>query len=253
MGGKIDALARCLLGAALFFALYVRAFGSIPAAMGLAFVSCALGRHLGNGLRERLPRAPWTRRRELRKRALACLEAWAMLPDAELRGAVENALAALYPDAAGSELVVLPRTAACPPLDCGECLALWRARRGEERLLIVCTGDADPRAQAFVRTLENPAVRLLERAQLAEGLARLPRLLPEKPVAAAPRSGVCRLRLLSLLKVPRARAARCLASGLGLLLGYALLGRGLYLAGGLGLILLAGLALRRKRLPERLF
>ena len=253
MGRLIDRILLNALGAALCYLVYVNAFGSVPLACALAFVSMLLTRRAAAGARKWAASLPWTRRREAGKRATVWLEALARLPEGEARAAVEALLEGLYPGGLeGVALELAQRPTACPPLNAAELYSRWQGHRADARLLVVCTGKAEAGAFALAESLTDPPARLLDGDSLRAALARHSELLPPEDPSPSKRRSASKLPF-RLPLVPRERIPRCLLTGLGLVLGYALLGHPLYLLAGLALLLLSGLALRRKRAPARLF
>ena len=248
MGKIIDRVIGRTLTAVAFYLIYVNAFGSIPLACGLAFISCLLARRLAEGLRAALARTSLCRRQVVRRRIAAGLERWARMPEAQARAELWDVLGRLYPDEVDPhlDLVVASRPAGCSPLRASECFALWQSHRDAGRLLIVCTGRAEPEAFALAQSLDAPRTRLLDGRQLSGALLKRPELVPEAPSMHSPRRRMRR-------RLGREYVRRSLFMGLSLLAGYALLGRALYLAAGLALLGLAGIGLRRPRRPERLF
>ena len=251
MGKKIDRIFFGALGAASFFLLYLGAFGSIALACALSFCSCALVRKLLSGLSARFKLSPPAKKRALRARISVLLEDWARLPQTEAEFAMRPILEALYSEIAEADTRLIPvaRPACCEALDAAACFALWQAHRDASRLVIACTGRADPSAFALVRTLDSPQARLLDGPLLAAALERRPDLVPD--AAPDPTPAARRFRLRRLIR--RETVPRCLLTGLSLTLGYLLFGHPLYLLSGLTLLLLAGLGLKRQRLPQRLF
>ena len=245
MGKALDRLCAALLIAAALFLFFQAAFASPLLAGGLALVCLLL---LARLLR-RLPVPPWRRRRQREARAAGLLERWSRMPEAEALEEVRSALAALYPDPPldPTELILEPRPRCCPALSAGEVFSLWRACRDAERLLIVCTGSIEASAFALAEALSQPRLRLLDRAQLLPALARHPELLPDADAAA------CAPLRPRLPRLHRAQLPRCILAGLGLILGYMIQGRWLYLFTGLALLLIAGLSLRHRAPPAGLF
>ena len=250
MGKRLDSLILNAVTCALFFAVFYASFRSAAAAALLAGICLVMARKLFRGLQIRLSRGRAVRCKSDRRRARILLERWACLSDEAARREILAALRVLFPGAAlqAEELDVVCRSAACPPLDAGTCFDLWRAGQGRARLLIVTPGRADAAALELARTLKDPETRVLDGPFLLPLLARHPELLPEDDAVDPPVK-----KRLWLPKVPRARLFRCAFTGLGMLLLYALLGRPFYLPAGLGLLLLAGLGLRKGPRRERLF
>ncbi len=108
------------------------------------------------------------------------------------------------------------------------------------------TVPADPRAQAYAKSLKNPGVRLIDGAQLQELLMKFPPA-PEDTAQPAPR------RRRWSVQISRERAPRKLLFGLMLLAMYLLMGNVLYLGAALLSFLFAGLGFRKRPVPKKLF
>ena len=249
MGKRVDRLVLGLLTPILYYLFYLSAFRAVVPACLLAFVSAALTHLLAGRLRTRLANGRRAVLRANRRRVAALLNRWALADEDDARAEFLPLLRALDPDAPWSDVTLAfdARPAGCPPLDADSCLALWRAHRSAKRLLVVSTGKANADAIALAQALESPPVLLVDAARFTAALEKRPELLPPVEEAPAPR------RRLRLPAVFRAAVPRCLLTGFGLVFGYAWFGNPLYLLVGLALLLLAGLTLKKKRLPDKLF
>ena len=248
MGGFIDKITLNTLIAVGYYLLFMAAFGSIPLACALAFVCSALTHKLLCGLKCRIQGGRRMQRKALRRRIDALIDEWTLSEPPH--GQIAETVKKLYPECAEDDTAVciLPRPAACPPLEGGTCFDLWQAHRREDRLLIVCTGRVSPTAFTLAQALSAPRVRILDRSLLAAALEKRPDLVPETQPKSAP---LRRKRIR--FSVDRKHAPRSLLSGTMLLAMHFLLGNFLYLLIGLALITAALLAFRRARIPEKLF
>lgn len=248
MGRTIDKIALNALIIFTYYLFFMAAFASIPVACALTFLASALTHRLLDGLTGRWKSSRRAQKKALQKRIGALLDEWTLIEPPH--GQIREALKALYPETAeeGTEIVVLPRPAACPPLESAACFELWQMHRPAKRLLIACTGRVSPPAFSLAQTLSSPCVRILDRALLAAALEKHPELIPE---SAAERKPARRKR--RRLTVDRKHAPRCILSGAMLLAMHLLLGNWLYLLTGLALLTLAAVALKKPRTPEKLF
>jgi len=238
MGKKIDLVLLHLLTAAGGYLFYMGAFGNVPLALLLTFLTVAAAGKAVRCIAEK--RKPGRRKRLARARSL--IRQAARMPEEEGERRVWSVLERAYPDAAREKCVILLRA---QPLGEDGLLSFWRSRAGEEALAVAATCDIPRATRALAEELISPRVRLFDGEQLARLLAR--QNLPED--APAPRRrGHFRQAIAAGLE--RKRAGRNLLIGLSMLLLYRMNGRFLYFLSGLFLLGVGALSLLCPRLPE---
>ncbi len=216
MGRIIDGVALRVGLAIGAYLLFLTAWRSVPLACALT-LACA-------GCAAALPRR---RSRERRQTAREKLLRLACLDDAEATQILEPLLRERFPEAPFELCPILRHPMAA--LTAGDVLALWKARRGAERLAIAATCRADAGARAFARRLSHPAVAILDGDALRPVLAGW-RPAPEPP--AAKPAPPARLRRLASDALRRPLPVKLALLGPGMLCLYLLQGSPLYLFGG---------------------
>lgn len=226
MGARIDRLAGLILLIAALYLLFLRAFGSIAAACGAAFLCCAL-------LRRIRPR----RNRMSAFAAQEILNRWAFGSDDAAKTAVS--------DLAGideSALVYLPRHPDAV-IGYGDVFSAWKSRRGDAEIAVCAPCRADARARSYARTLSQPRVRLLDAAKL-KSMIRASNLTPPE----APRLKAILSRARTAIQTLPARGSwvKRLVWGIALMLFYIATGRISYLICALAALFLSGITFREK-------
>lgn len=230
MGKFIDRSVFILLSISVLYAFLMHTFQSIPVAAATTLIGSALLRII---LRKRRPH-----RRMTAFEAKMLMERWAFLPDGE----AERCIASLLPEK--TPMVYVSRHPSAT-LSVNDIYGLWRAHAAEEHMTLVTLCEADARARRFSRTLKNPSVALLD----------APKLLPkirasELEAPRLPRGSALAMRLRKrLAHLPDRRPwSQTLMIGLGLLAVYWLTANVGYLFASLGMLLLAGVSLRSRRI-----
>lgn len=226
MGAKIDRAVGLVLLILGLYLLFLRAFGSIAAACGGAFLCCAL-------LRRFRPRSP-------RMSAFAAgeiLNRWALGSDDEAKAAVSK-----ISGIDECKMIYLPRHPDSA-IGYGDVFSAWKARRGEEEIVLSAPCRADARARAYARTLNAPRVKLLDAAKLKALIRASDLTPPEKPRLKAI---FARVKTAILALPERGSWAKRLLWGMALLLFYIATGRTMYLILALGALFLSGVTLKAK-------
>lgn len=229
MGKRVDRLFLFCAAAAFFYGLFLRLLHQIPLACAATLIFFAAGRRL---LRGRLIRA-----RMSRLQAELLLRSWACESDDTAR---QHLTQLLGEEPSPTCIVRLPEAT----LTMNDVFSAWKARRGEERIVIAATCLADGRARACARTLREPSITLMDAPVLIAKIRASDLPAPE-------RAGLkLRLRryaggLRSLIE--RRSWLRSAGFGAFLLSLYLLGGNPLYLALAAADLLLAGLSLRAQR------
>ena len=231
MGKLIDRITLTALIAAALYLLFVRALQSVWPACALSFVcSAVIVRHL-----LRRPRCA----RMTVAQANLLLERWAFGSDDE----AEAHIAGLLDPGEDCALVYLPRHPAAA-ISMGDVFSVWKAHRGEKRIVLAAPCRADGRARTFARTLQEPAVEIADAPRLT---ALIRRSNLEPPRAPRFRAWFAKLRLaISALPERRSWKQRALY-GLLLFPVYLLTDNPAYLFLSLAALFLAGVSLRLRR------
>ena len=222
-------LARLEAFPGALYLLFLNAFGSIPLACALSFACCIPIVQLRRRFRGRMSA----------RQAAAVLERWAYGPDDEAREQIGKLLKVDV-----DSLVYLPRHASAS-ISAGDVFSAWKSHRGRERVVLAAPCHADGKARILARTLREPAVEIADAARLIPLIRRSEIAAPRAPGL---RGAMKRLRL-SFAALPDRRPWRQnVLFGALLLPVYLLTGNPAYLLLALAALLLAGIALRPRRL-----
>lgn len=239
LGKIIDLIVFTALGTAGLYLFFLNAWGSIPLAAALAFLCVAL-------VREAYRRRP-PRRFASGARVREALMRLAGLPDAQAQEELTGLVRARWP---GEDFALAPALKHPEAtLSSGDVLNAWKANREAARLVIAATCPAEPRALAYARELQSPAVAVVDSRALSRILRRA--LPAPEPTP--------RLSLRQRLRRLATRIAASRVTPRGPLMALSLLL--LYLRGGSPVCLLAALAmlshfclaLAQRRVGRRLF
>lgn len=234
MGMRIDRLVLLSLLAGTLYLFFAGAFHSVPLAAASAFLALALLRKLAG-------RFPTLRRNAP---SSARLEALSLMPQSEAERAVDRALDRAYPGQRANvcrRLILRhPSAGKLSPEDVADA---WRSRTAP-RVLLIFPGQASPAALGLAERL--PEMRLLGGEQLSQ------LLLPED-VSSPPKQRKRPFPKKALEAVCRMQAKKTALTGGLMCLIYLATGVFFYLAAGLILLLLTGVAVRQRRRPRMLF
>ena len=226
-GRVIDRAVLTVLGSAALYLYFLNAGFGIPLSCLMAFAAASLARWL---IRRRPRRYRWTA-----AQAGAAVDAIARMPDEEAAAALHALLDPAHPPSC-HVLIPLPRHASAAVTQ-GDVFALWRAHRGEERLLIAATCPAAQAATDLAATLSAPSVAIADRKTLVRVIRRTGQFVPPE----VPRTPIRhRLRRAAATLVGRRARPSTFLYGLGLLATYLLMGKPACLFAGMLVLACAG-------------
>lgn len=240
MPGKIaDRIMFTLLGGTLLYLFFLNAWGSIPLACALAFLSCLSMRFL---IKKRPVRYKCTRRQ-----AESILLSIAVSDDDSAHEALKDLIFKKYPGESCTLVPVLKHPSAS--LSTGDVFSHWKKHRGEERLLIAATCVSDARAVMYANELRSPKVAVIDRRKLL----RIIRTSCPPPEKTAPASLITRLKSIPGRLSLRFSAPKNALFGVLFILMYLFSGNGVYLFSGLFSLFMFGCALPGFRIGKKLF
>ena len=244
MGRRIDRFVLTTLLAGALYIFFTNAFRSIPVAAAAAFVSMAILKKLSS----KLPRERFGRKRRDLADAHAECESLSLgqKEDAEIR--IREILLKAYgklPD--GTQLRIILRHPAGTKLSADDIAEIYRELRGCSKALIVSTANADTGAYTLAEKLEEPKLRLIDGAQLAKLIA----VHDPRPSASKP----AKRKSFSAFKAAAAKVktGKCVGTAVMMLILFSLNGALAYLIGALIMLFLAGVSIKKRRIPEELF
>lgn len=248
MGKKIDGFVLSVLAAAGLYLYFFHITGKHTAALLMAGIAFLLMAKLLKRTLALIGGSRWMQKRRFRRQAGSTLMRLACLEYESARETLAELLKKCYDCDAPLELIQAPPSAS---LSQERIFDLWKAHRGEEKLIICtsCTGDSACRSLSA--SLKQPKIALLDGNALAQLIDEHPQFQPsEQPAAKLKRR---RLIQLGALLVQRRNAPRCLLFSAVMLLMYLLGGRLSNLIASMALLFLALTALRRPSRPAKLF
>lgn len=239
MGKHIDRWVLMLLIVSGLYLFFLNAWNSIPLAMVLAFFG---GIVFKKALAQR-PKAP----RCSRFQAEQLLNALTQMDDGPAQSIIEPMIRRRY---AGEDfaLCLLMRHPS-QRLSPGDVLAQWKKHRHTPRLVIACTGSADPQAVAYAREMADPQIAILERRHLCHLIRRT----PPKILVPATHPTVEGLRRLPRKILDRPWNMKSVGFNILLIALYTLVGNPIYLILGLTNLCLFGCTLPNRHFKGRLF
>lgn len=235
----IDKAALAAISASALYLYFLNAWDNIPLAGVLAFACAALG---GVALRALPPRRRMTMA-QARQEVLRV----ASLPDAEAQEALSSLVRTRWPKEEFALAPVLKHPEAT--MSSGDVLNAWKANRDAARLVVAATCPAEPRALAYARELERPAVAVVD----SRGLMRMLRRCLPAPEPAPRASLRQRLRRLAARMASGRVTLRHPLLALALLYAYLRHGGAPYLFAALAILAYAGVGVVQRRLGKQLF
>lgn len=249
MGKKIDVFVLSVVGAFGLYLFFCRVTGNHTAALLLSGIAFLLISRLLRKVYTRIQSSAFLQKRRLRRQAgsavmhLACM-------DAELAGRqLSELMKKCYDCDAPLELIQAPPSSA---LSQDRVFDLWKAHRGENRLVICASCSADIACHSLCSSLKQPKIALLDSNVLSQLLAEHPEWYP-KVQPEAPVQRKHRLKQVGALLIQRRNAPRCLLFSAVMLVMYLLGGRLGNLIACIALLFLALTALKRPSRPVKLF
>ena len=237
MGKIMDRAVFSALAATGLYLFFLNAWGSVGLAGALAFAGVAVGSRL-------VGRRP---RRASLGRVRAELLRLAGLSDAQATAELTALVRWRWPGEAFALAPVLKHPEAT--LTSGDLLSAWKANREAARLVVAATCPAEPRALAYARQLEGPAMAVVDSRALSRILRRT---LPPDDKPRRIRWPLWRVGMAFLPRGQRVSPKNAMLAA-ALLMLYARGASPLYLFAALALIAHLGVALGQRRVGKRLF
>lgn len=248
MGKKIDIAFLTLLGGALLYLYFLRAFDNRVFSLGAALLCLMLVIKLANRLHALVISNRFFRKKKLQRQAsgaimeLACGD----LEDSEkrIRAMVEQHYESTLP-------IVLIQAHPASKLSQNQIFDAWKNNRGQAELVVCATCGCDADVRAMASTLRKPRVAIL-------GAEELKRLIAETPgdwhAAEAPKQRISFAAMcIRRHMLERRNAPRCALIACSCIAMY-IFGRNIfYLIAAMILFFIAMLCVRRKRIPAKLF
>lgn len=248
MGKKIDYFVLTAGITVLFYFYFRGALGNPAIAMILALICCLIINRIRRLLSRLFRSSSCAKRREYRKHAagalmyLACMDAEDALE--KLRSLIEKIYGGQY---AMAVLQQHPASVLQPE----ELFRVWKAHRGEEKLVVCATCHSEAACRAMAADLKQPKLALIDAGALSQLLAEHPEgMFPPEEKQQRRR---LKLRRLQDLLICRRNAPRCLMMFASMLLIYVFSANFFYLAAAMLLLMIALLSLRRQARPAKLF
>ena len=244
MGRRIDRFVLTALLAGALYVFFTNAFQSIPVASAAAFISMAILKKLSSKLpRERIGR----KRRNLAGAQAEC-EALSLgkRDDSEMR--IREILRKAYGEIpGGTQIWVILRHPAGRKISADDIAEIYRGLHDCSKAVIVSTANADNTAFSMAEKLEKPKLRLIDGEQLAKLIAlHDPHPSPSKP---------SKRKRFSAFKTAagKVKTGKCFTAAVMMFTLYCLNGALAYLIGALVMLFLAGVSIKKRRVPEELF
>lgn len=248
MARKIDLIALTLTASAALWLIFMDAFGSIPIAAILTFITMI-------SLRKIIFAIPWSnfsRPRRAKQAAANSLKNLTLKDPAEARREIAEIIKKSYPgEKQPYSLSIILRHPSGQPITPDEIIGEWKSRKSSHRLVIAATVKASKESLSLCESLENPKIRLIDAPGLISMLAKQnpdPKKAPTAP------KRTLKKRLSSIFAAAsRARPGKCSLYSILMALLFFLTASPAYLAACLVLIFIAAIALKHRSLPKTLF
>ena len=244
MGRRIDRFMLTALLAGALYIFFTNAFRSIPVAAAAAFVSMAILKKLSSKLPlERIGR----KRRDLADAQAECETlSLGKKEDAEMR--IREIIRKTYgsiPEGTKIRIILLHPYGRKITAD--DIADIYREINGCSKAVIVSTANADTGAHTLAEKLSKPKLRLIDGKQLV-------RLIAEHDPHPSPAKSAKR-KSLSAIKTAagKVKTGKCVAAAVMMLIFFSLNGALAHLIGALVMLFLAGVSLKKRRIPEELF
>ncbi|MBQ4090158.1 MAG: hypothetical protein IJC56_09835 [Clostridia bacterium] len=248
MGRAIDRVIFFAAAVFILYLLFISATGSIFAALIMTFTAMVLLKKLIS----RVPREHFSQKRRARMSAESIIEQLSLADHSDARAALNRLIAHSFPDAPDGiayEYILSHPSAALSP---AEIISIWQGHKCEQRLLIISLPAAGADVFSLASRLQSPEITLLDGRMLA-------RLIAEHPGAIEPDATYIKAytparRHIRLARAAsRAKAGKCALTGAFMLILFMISGAAPYLIGSMLLLFIAGLSLRKQRMPKTLF
>jgi len=255
MGRTIDRIVFTSIAAFGLFALYMDAFGIIPVAAVMTFVSMACLKKLAGLIPENPIRKIRRRRAAARERLLQI----SLKNSAEAHGEILSILESAYPAAMkGAVLSVVLHYPGSTALSPDDVLKAWKSHRSADRLIVATPARVGNEAVAISETLKAPVVRILDEDALASLICRMTPAADQTSAhenqASARSKRTLHSRFDSLRRTAaKARPVKCLMYAAFMYLLFFITGSAVYLVSGAILTFIPAAAVRLRSAPESLF
>ena len=245
MGRCLDRIVLTVLTALALYLFFIGATEKILPSLALTFAAMLLLKKLAG----RIPADTAAKRR---KRAQAVLEQLALSEPPSAKAALGSLLDTAYPEKPADmplEYVLRHPSAKTTAADIAE---IYSRRRGTPSVAVVSLPPADVQAFALASRLQNPEIALVDGNMLAGIIAKHPDLIPSDDSIL--KKHVQESRFVRMGRAAsNARSGKCALTGGSMCLLFLITGAPVYLIGGLILIYIACISLRKKRMPVNLF
>ena len=172
MGKSIDSFVISIAAAAVMYALFIGATGSIIVAMIMTFISMCMLRKLAG----RIPRSD---RRGRMLRARAAVETISLMDNKAAESLLEMLLESEYPGRISGMNVRYMLRHVSEKISAGDIAGVYRAFPRSPYTLIISTATADSQARLLAARLYNPEIRIIDGAALEKLFTKHPSLIPD--------------------------------------------------------------------------
>ena len=238
MGKSIDAFVISIAAAALIYAAFIGATGSIAAALIMTFIYMCLLKKLAGHL-------PRRNRRGRILRARAAVETLSLMDAESAEALLKNLMEIEYPGMlSGTNMHFMPRHIS-EKLSAGDIAGAYRTLPRSQNLFIISAAASDSQARILAARLHNPEIKIIDGAALEKLFTKHPSLIPDSnAVFKKPRSDNRMQRIFSAAS--HANTGKCATTGAFMCLLYFISGTFAYLIGGCVLLLIAGISARSR-------
>lgn len=238
MGKSIDSFVISIAAAAVMYALFIGATGSIMAATIMTFISMCMLRKLAG-------RIPHSDRRGRMLRARAAVETVSLMDNKAAESLLEMLLESEYPGRISGMNVRYMLRHVSEKISAGDIAGVYRAFPRSPDTVIISTATADSQARLLAARLYNPEIRIIDGAALEKLFTKHPSLIPDGGTIFKKPCTDSRMRRM-FSAASRAKAGKCAATGVFMCILYFMSGTFVYLIGGCGLLLIAGISVRAR-------
>ena len=248
MGRFIDRLTVTAAAAFLLYMLFISATGKILPALIMTFAAMVLLKKLIS----RMPSEPFAQKRRARKTAESIIEQLSLTDHSAARAALEKLIVHSYPDIPDGisyEYVLSHPSAMLSP---AALIDIWHEHKSKERLLVISLPAAGAEVFSLASRLQAPEITLIDGRMLAGLIAVHPGII--EPDTTYIKAYIPARRHIRLMRAAsRAKAGKCALTGIFMLILFMLSGSAPYLIGSMLLLFIAGLSLKKQRMPKTLF
>ena len=246
MGRSIDRIVLVSLLAGALYVFFLNAMGNIPLAAASAFIAMAILKKLSS----RIPTERIGRKRRQLSDARTENENLSLADHAAAGKRIQEILISAYGSSIDDTAIYpMLRHPAGGKLTADDICAAWRKLAKYEKAVIVSTAAADESAFRIAERLHDPKIRLIDSQQLIRLIARHSSRCTEPAFRPERQS-----RTAAIIRAAgKAKAGKCVTTAIAMLLIFKVTGTTVYLIGALILLFIAGVSIRKRRLPCELF